>query len=276
MTNDNVNHPKHYTDDPSGVECIEITRHRNFNIGNAIKYLWRAGRKEDAALDRKEKNIEDLRKAIFYIKDEIKRLGGQVEAATASSTTSVLRKEDPADGVYLVMEDGEIIRYVDGETNADTTKCIGVGLKLGNRALTISLKDAANGGYVTLVKDKDTTDESKYYRESYIDASADWDGVGNTDHLKRVGLNKEIELKPGQWLPSLGELKFIQLFRKEVNQALAYVGGDILAGDWYWSSTECRAPDAWLLNLNYGSANAWYAKATDQFRVRPVSAFIQP
>lgn len=71
---DNVNHPKHYTNDPSGVECIQIARHRCFNIGNAIKYLWRAGRKDDARLTKKEKTIEDLQKAIFYIQDEIKLL----------------------------------------------------------------------------------------------------------------------------------------------------------------------------------------------------------
>jgi hypothetical protein len=65
---DAVNHPKHYTSDKSGVECIEITRHRNFNIGNAIKYLWRAGIKDD------KKQVEDLRKAIWYINDEIMRL----------------------------------------------------------------------------------------------------------------------------------------------------------------------------------------------------------
>jgi hypothetical protein len=66
--NDMVNHPKHYTSDPSGVECIDITRHRNFNIGNAFKYLWRAGLKDD------KKTVEDLKKAIFYISDEINRL----------------------------------------------------------------------------------------------------------------------------------------------------------------------------------------------------------
>ena len=65
---DLVNHPLHYTSDPSGVECLEITRHRNFNVGNAIKYLWRAGLKDDS------KTIEDLEKAVFYIDDEIKRL----------------------------------------------------------------------------------------------------------------------------------------------------------------------------------------------------------
>lgn len=65
---DPVNHPPHYTQDPSGVECIEITRHRNFNIGNAIKYLWRAGLKDGNS------DIQDLKKAVWYIEDEIKRL----------------------------------------------------------------------------------------------------------------------------------------------------------------------------------------------------------
>lgn len=63
-----VDHPAHYTTDPSGVECIQVTRHRNFNVGNAIKYLWRAGKKDGNA------TIQDLHKAIWYIRDEIDRL----------------------------------------------------------------------------------------------------------------------------------------------------------------------------------------------------------
>lgn len=77
---DPVNHPSHYTSDPSGIECIQVTRHRNFNIGNAIKYLWRAGLKEGSgrtSADRK--HIEDLNKARWYIADEIVRLGGEVK-----------------------------------------------------------------------------------------------------------------------------------------------------------------------------------------------------
>jgi len=70
ITVDQVNHPVHYTSDPSGVEAIQITRHRNFNI-NAFKYLWRAGLKNE------ETQIEDLKKAIFYIQDEINRLEGK-------------------------------------------------------------------------------------------------------------------------------------------------------------------------------------------------------
>ena len=64
--NDQVNHPKHYTEHPSGVECIEITEHMNFCVGNAIKYLWRSGLKGE--------QIEDLRKARWYIDREIARI----------------------------------------------------------------------------------------------------------------------------------------------------------------------------------------------------------
>lgn len=85
--NDQVNHPKHYTSDSSGIECIDITRHRNFNIGNAIKYLWRAGLKEDK--DRKliDKQVEDLNKAVWYLVDEIHRLGGRCTVKTDSINT---------------------------------------------------------------------------------------------------------------------------------------------------------------------------------------------
>lgn len=75
---DNVNHPEHYTSHPSGIECIEITRHYPFSIGNAIKYLWRAGLKKDASLTDNQKEIEDLKKAIWYINDRIKQLEGEV------------------------------------------------------------------------------------------------------------------------------------------------------------------------------------------------------
>lgn len=62
---DAVNHPSHYTKHPSGVECIIVTEHMNFNVGNAIKYLWRAGSKNNL--------IEDLKKARWYVDREILR-----------------------------------------------------------------------------------------------------------------------------------------------------------------------------------------------------------
>lgn len=69
-----VTHPFHYTSHPSGIECIEITRHYNFNIGNAIKYLWRAGLKSEIGKSDMEKQIEDLEKAVWYIQDYVNTL----------------------------------------------------------------------------------------------------------------------------------------------------------------------------------------------------------
>lgn len=73
---DNVNHPQHYTwlKELCGIEVIDITRHMNFCCGNALKYILRAGHKKDARLTDTEKQIEDLNKAIWYLKDEIKRI----------------------------------------------------------------------------------------------------------------------------------------------------------------------------------------------------------
>jgi hypothetical protein len=63
---DPVNHPSHYTSHPSGVEVIQITEHMNFCLGNAIKYILRA--------DHKGNQIQDLKKAVWYINREIERL----------------------------------------------------------------------------------------------------------------------------------------------------------------------------------------------------------
>ena len=80
-----VNHPKHYNSHPSGIECIEIARHYCFSIGNAFKYLWRAGLKKDNGLKDIDKEIEDLEKAIWYIKDRIKQLEEMKEPCQAQN-----------------------------------------------------------------------------------------------------------------------------------------------------------------------------------------------
>lgn len=64
---DPVHHPSHYTQHPSGVECIEVTRHMSFNLGNVVKYVWRSGLKDQAP------TIQDLEKARWYLDDEIKK-----------------------------------------------------------------------------------------------------------------------------------------------------------------------------------------------------------
>lgn len=58
-----VNHPAHYNAHPSGIECIDVVEHMGFNVGNAVKYLWRADLKGNA--------LEDLEKARWYVQREI-------------------------------------------------------------------------------------------------------------------------------------------------------------------------------------------------------------
>lgn len=73
---DKVNHPTHYTwlKELCGIEVIDITRHMDFDLGNAIKYILRQGKKSEEGMSDKNKAIEDLKKAIFYINDKIKML----------------------------------------------------------------------------------------------------------------------------------------------------------------------------------------------------------
>lgn len=77
---DNVVHPPHYTNHPSGIECIQITEHMGFCLGNAIKYIWRADLKGNA--------VEDLEKAMWYLKREIERRRGEPTSSFSSSASS--------------------------------------------------------------------------------------------------------------------------------------------------------------------------------------------
>lgn len=127
---DNVNHPKHYTSDPSGIECIDITRHRNFNIGNAIKYLWRAGLKEDK--DRKiiDKQVEDLNKAVWYLVDEIHRLGGRCTVKTDSINTCL-----PIDNESII---NATLNYHEKINGQDVSI---LGLSNGNSGIRFNIAD---------------------------------------------------------------------------------------------------------------------------------------
>lgn len=82
---DNVNHPTHYTGHPSGVECIDIVEHLSFNLGNAIKYLWRR--------DDKGRALEDTKKALWYLERELERLHHvtQIQAIPPSAFRFMVR-----------------------------------------------------------------------------------------------------------------------------------------------------------------------------------------
>ena len=179
------------------------------------------------------------------------------------------------DGIYLVFGGQSPViyeKYVPGTVTEEMKeRCTGVAVKLGCKSICVSLYNMADDEEITLTAGKDTTYWDGY-KDNTLDAGADWDGEGNTRHLKAVGINPEITLLDGQFIPSVAQWRFICLFRKELNQALAELGGDELSG-WYWTSTEYSATYAWNLNLSNGFVTS-SPKASSRNRVRAVSAFI--
>ena len=183
------------------------------------------------------------------------------------------KKQEPAsdrlaDGVYLIDTKGNAVRY-DGEDTETTNDTAYIGIVQGSHSVAISPHDVSEDE-ITLTSKRD--DGKGHYIDSYMDAVQDWQGKKNTEHLQAVGLNPAIQLKDGEYIPTLAELYLICLNRKAINAAMRFVGGQELAG-WYWSSTEYSAPDAWGLYLGNGTAYSG-TKATLTGTVRPVSAFL--
>ena len=108
-----VNHPRHYNARKDGLECIDIIRHYTYDIGCAIKYLWRAGIKTEDGMTDREKEIEDLHKAIWYIDDYCDRnLGDYANEVSVKDMMDYVRRTT---GYYMQEICGS---YIDGETLA--------------------------------------------------------------------------------------------------------------------------------------------------------------
>ena len=127
---DNVNHPKHYTSDPSGVECIDIVKHRDFCTGNAIKYLWRCGLKHRPDADKIEilaNEIEDLKKSRYYINCKIDMLENKMSRILIEQDEAIVKaqkesiyKEDLSKYRLPLKEDKQLLSpEFDNDTHYD-------------------------------------------------------------------------------------------------------------------------------------------------------------
>ena len=99
---DIINHPPHYTEHPSKIECIEITRHLSFNRGNAIKYLWRCGKKDIVN--------QELKKAIWYLNDEINNGLGDVKYC-GLTTNKITDKLDTL-ALYQTDQERQLFNFI--------------------------------------------------------------------------------------------------------------------------------------------------------------------
>ena len=204
-------------------------------------------------------NVENAQKAYDFVMADSKEPANQKEAT----------QSEMADGIYLIKKTGKPVLFAPGCNKKD---CVAVGIKLGGKSIAVSLKDAADGENITLTNSEDETEYDGYINNQ-TDAVADWNGKANTKHLEEIGLNGGINLEAGQYIPAVGEMYLIYLHTKALNEALEAVGGEPIADDWYWTSTEYSAADAWFLCLFDGTMYH-RTKATNAKHVRPVSAFI--
>ena len=185
------------------------------------------------------------------------------------------KKQEPAsdrlaDGVYLIDTKGNAVRY-DGEDTETTNDTAYIGVVQGSHSVAISLYDASKKEITLTAKRNDKKHGG--YKYKYTDAVQDWDGKGNTERLNQIGLNPVIQLKDGEYIPTLAEMYLISLNLKVINAAMRFVGGEYIS-DCYWSSTEYSSPSSWFLNLYNGGAGVGANDSTYR-RVRPVSPFVQ-
>lgn len=202
-----------------------------------------------------------------YDVDKAKRCWNFVNDSKAPASNRL------GDGIYLIGSDGAAVLF-EGKLTEAPQNTEYIGIVQGDHSVAVALTDIAGGDDVTLTGSDDKTGDSQYYIEDYEEAVQDYDGETNTQHLRKIGLNPQIKLKDGDYIPSLVELYIICLNQYAINEALKFVGGQQLAKDWYWSSTEYSATYAWLLGLNDGLAG-YTTKASSKFRVRAVSAFLR-
>ena len=152
------------------------------------------------------------------------------------------------DGIYLIFTNGNAVRYY-GE-NTDTIypidKVVYIGIIQNNHSLAIALQDVCK--HENTITTTLSQNNNGYYKDKYKDAMQDWDGMRNTERLKHKGLYRAIQLKDGEYIPTL------------------------LKG-WYWSSTEYGATDVWSLYFNDGYSS-YNNKVEDSCRVRLVSTFL--
>ena len=184
-------------------------------------------------------------------------MGNEPEPQPESKPTTEL-----TDGIYLMYEKHAVL-FTGQEVSAQG--CTGVGVKFGGKSLVLALTDISDNDIELTTKQGGTR-----FITSYHHAAEDMDGKTATDDIRDI-LNMGIS--DDEYIPSLGELYFILAHFTQINAALEAVGGEPLRNDWYWSSTQFSTTDAWFLYLydGYASGNA---KATNQYRVRPVSAFL--
>ena len=134
----------------------------------------------------------------------------------------------------------------------------------------IVAKEDLKGGELSLLSDDSHPEDTSSFYKCEIEALNDFDMKSCTEHLRKAGI--AFELDADLYIPTVGQFAAMYLFRKELNKALAMVGGTPMKEDTYWSSSEGSTWGSWLVGFDSGSVNHWGNKYADGY-VRPCTAF---
>ena len=167
------------------------------------------------------------------------------------------------DGIYVCYKGGANAPF---DIDLQKENIRGIGLVVGSHSLCIALRNAWE---YTLTNKEDNTGDGHYVQD-WDKARMDFNGMSNWEHIKKIGT--DITLADGEYIPALGELMLIGIFKHAINEALEWANGELLEDDRYWSSTEGSSTVAWGLTLGY-VRQSLYTKAQAQRLVRTGSAF---
>ena len=195
----------------------------------------------------------------------------------AKALNKAKSNEDLPDGVYFIAENRTSYQLMTDDDTAPHFPTKYIGVKLGQRAIAVALKDLPgdNDGELQLLPLKNaspkTSEHYNYYKKAHkyrFNAFEDFNGKTNTERLKRYGCT--ISLPEGEWIPSIGELALLMMHVSKVNRAIELAGGEPIKG-WHWSSTEHSQCCAWYINFSDG--NTSFCSKSGSHALRAVATF---